>query len=588
MKDENTNIYQRLKKRRFSSIFIKNLFLLSIVIVLPMVIVVWIASFSFNTFTDNEILVYSNKSLAMLKNVTDNMLSDCHKQMNYIAAENDTTVFLMSKGDEDSSFYDQKIMFKQLAVQMRTKDYLENIYIYSERNNLIFSNYGLTDLKDFFDNAWYNEYAENQQPGRFWCSFRNTRSAFQFTTQILSLYKDLGYLKERRGVLVFNINFDKFVTELSSLRSSYDDGLFIADSEFNILADVWGNHDDISIQGFQSLLHSAEDYVKSDDYVLYKAPIKYTDWYYISAVPYEIYQANINVLWKDMFLVIGFGFAITVFITILISIRIYQPYKKILKVIEYPVSLLKDEQELGPNEETYILNTIKHTMSENTIITQELKERVALLRKAQSLALQAQINPHFLFNTLDTINWSAMRLTGGKNETSSMISNLASMIRYSLESVDSMVPLEKELENIRTYLNLQEIRYRNKFSVVWEIDDATRNCKVIKIMLQPLLENAIYHGIKPLSGNGTIWIKAKKVEETLKIVIEDNGIGMGSQAIKRINEMMKDKKIQEKEHIGIMNVNQRIQLFFGDQYGITVASEETQGTAIILILPYEV
>lgn len=181
-----------------------------------------------------------------------------------------------------------------------------------------------------------------------------------------------------------------------------------------------------------------------------------------------------------------------------------------------------------------------------------------------------------------------MRLTGGKNETSSMISDLAKMIRYSLDDVDNLVPLENKIENIRTYMELQELRYNNKFSVVWEIDDDVMNCKVMKIILQPILENAIYHGIKPLPDQGTIWIIAKKYKEILRIVIKDNGVGMDHHVVKRINEMMLDKKIQEKEHIGIMNVNQRIQLFFGNQYDISLASKENEGTTVIINLPYEV
>lgn len=114
-----------------------------------------------------------------------------------------------------------------------------------------------------------------------------------------------------------------------------------------------------------------------------------------------------------------------------------------------------------------------------------------------------------------------MALTGGKNQTSIMINQLSSMLRYSLEDVNTLVPLERELDNARTYLDLQSARYKNKFQTEWQIDADVRSCLVIKILLQPLLENAIYHGIKPLSGMGHIRIGASRKGDILEIWVED-------------------------------------------------------------------
>lgn len=191
MNDGIRNISQRIMKRKFSSIFLKNLSLMSIVILLPMVIVIWVTTFSFNAFIDKEIHVYSNKSLAMIIGWTSNMISDCLQQMNYMASDNDTTVFLISEQDQEVSFYDEKSLFKLIAVQMRTKKYLSSIYIYSEKNNLVFSNYGLTKIQDFYDTGWYEEFKQNELPGRFFCTFRyanSVASTLQKPTQLLSLY----------------------------------------------------------------------------------------------------------------------------------------------------------------------------------------------------------------------------------------------------------------------------------------------------------------------------------------------------------------------------------------------------------------
>ena len=571
--------------RKFSSIFIKIMSFMTIILMLPMGIVVWVASFSFNAFIDQEIDVYSNKSLSLINSYTTNMISNCLQQMNYISNDDNATVYLISEPGQEVSFYDDKSLFKLLAVQMRTKDYLSSIYIYSDRNDMVFSNYGLTRRNNFFDAGWYDEYKANEQLGRYHLAFRDANNAEYKPAKFLSIYKFLGYTQSDKGVLVFNINFPKFVDELSEMRSSYDACLFITDSQANVIADVWGNHDAFTQPVVQDLMSSDKNYVRLNDFVLYRAPIQYTDWFYVFAVPYEIYQSKVDALWQSMSVVIFIGFMITVILAIILSIRIYQPYKRIINTLQEPASPISTDRKINSKEESLILNTIRNTINENAIKTNQLNERVLLLKKAQSIALQSQINPHFLYNTLDTINWSAMRLTGGKNQTSIMISNLAHMIRYSLDSADNLVPLAHELENIRLYLNLQGLRYQNKFTVQWEVEEETTDCKVLKLILQPLIENAIYHGIKPVKEEGLIKIRSKRNGANLEIMISDNGAGINKLTIKQLNEAMNESGIKENEHIGLMNVNQRIKLFFGDAYGLTITSEDNQGTTVTIRLP---
>lgn len=571
--------------RKFSSIFIKIMLFMTIIIMLPMGIVIWVASFSFNAFLDQEIDVYSNKSLSLINSYTTNMISNCLQQMNYISSDDNATVYLISDPGQEVSFYDDKSLFKLLAVQMRTKDYLSSIYIYSDKNDMVFSNYGLTRRGSFFDTGWYDEYITNEQLGRYHLAFRDTNSAEHKPAKFLSLYKFLGYTEKDKGVLVFNVNFPKFVDELSEMRSSYDACLFITDMQANVVADVWGNHDDFTQPVIHKLLASDKNYVRLNNFVLYRAPIQYTDWFYVFAVPNEIYQSKVDALWQSMSLVIIIGFIVTLILAVILSSRIYQPYKRIINTLQEPASPISHDRKISSKEESLILNTIRNTINENVIKTNQLNERVTLLKKAQSIALQSQINPHFLYNTLDTINWSAMRLTGGKNQTSIMISNLANMIRYSLDSADNLVPLAHELENIRIYLNLQELRYQNKFIVEWEVDEAATNCRVLKLLLQPLIENAIYHGIKPMKEKGLIKIQAKRNNDDLEITISDNGIGISRHTIKQLNEAMKDIGIKENEHIGLINVNQRIRLFFGDSYGLAILSDENQGATITIKLP---
>ena len=178
-----------------------------------------------------------------------------------------------------------------------------------------------------------------------------------------------------------------------------------------------------------------------------------------------------------------------------------------------------------------------------------------------------------------------MRLTGGKNEASVMITKLASMLRFSLESIETLVSFERELENVMIYIELQQIRYKDKFSVEWDLDDSIKNCKVLKLLLQPVVENAVYHGILPMDGKGMIKISATVKDRYAVMMVEDNGVGMEKSTLDRLNMIMKSENIMECEHIGIANVNQRIKLFFGEEYSVIIESEQGRGTKVTMPLP---
>lgn len=238
---------------------------------------------------------------------------------------------------------------------------------------------------------------------------------------------------------------------------------------------------------------------------------------------------------------------------------------------------------ISGDEEAFVLDSIRGMSLKNEQITEELSHRVALLKQAQSVALQSQINPHFLHNTLDSISWATMRLTGGKNEASVMLSKLAQILRYSLDDADTLVPLRKELDNTRIYLELQELRYKNCFSVEWDIQETVLDSQVIKIMLQPIVENAIQHGLKQFGKDGVIRISAREQNGLLQVTIWNNGVSIQPDRLATIQAALHSDMIKQRENIGIVNVHQRIRLFYGDEYGLEISSGE--GTWVTLNLP---
>jgi two-component system sensor histidine kinase YesM len=549
-----------------------------------MLIVVAVAVFSFNLFTEKEIELYSNKSVLTIGNTFNTMTDECLIQMNYMLSDVDIYLFMITDGT-GYTFYHDDVIYKQIQVQMIIKDYLESIYIYSDARDKIVSNFGEIESARFFDTGWMEEYRALDKSVTFHSSFRDSYNSYMQPVRILSFYKPLFHGEVRKGVVVYNINFDKFQYKLSDLRSEFDSGLCITDGANNVLQEVWG----MSENYLQEYDANYDFRNRIGSYIVYKTPIKNTDMMFVSALQPEVSKAKLNPILNTMLLVILLGFLFVILITVLVSFRLYNPFKKIINALNSPTLLMEGKIVVNSAEESLILQSIRKNVQENEEIYRQLRERVALLKRAQSIALQSQINPHFLHNTLDAINWAAMRLTGGKNNASTMITKLAGMMRYSLGNIDNMVTLNDELENVRTYLDLQSIRYKDKFLVEWDIAKETTNCRVIKIMLQPIIENAIYHGIKPLEGSGKISISTSIQQESdtsiLMIQIADSGIGIPHKQLISLNGSMRSEIIREEDAIGISNVNQRIKIIFGSEYGITFSYCTDSGTVVSIALP---
>lgn len=307
----------------------------------------------------------------------------------------------------------------------------------------------------------------------------------------------------------------------------------------------------------------------------------------ISYLTVDEYQNQLSTVKNFMIIFLLVMGAVTLGVSAFISIRIFQPIGTIVSAIQMNRNVLMGEGELlrEKDELQYILRSIQKTAYLKKDVDEELSQRVRLLKKAQAVALQSQINPHFLNNTLDTINWMAIGLLGGKNEVSEMTKALSMMLRMSLKNTDTIIPVSQEIEHCMYYLEIQNRRYEDKFKAVWQIPKAIYGYKTIRVILQPIVENAIYHGIKHLTNQGLITILGRIDGEDVEITVKDNGLGMSGAELEQLREQMKSQIIMESSHIGINNVNQRMKLYFGDEYGVFIESEEGMGTAVTIRFP---
>ena len=218
----------------------------------------------------------------------------------------------------------------------------------------------------------------------------------------------------------------------------------------------------------------------------------------------------------------------------------------------------------------------------NELLDQVTTEQIRL-RKAEFELLQAQINPHFLYNTLDTIVWLAE--AGDQKRVVSMVGNLSDFFRTSLNQGKDIISIREELAHVRSYLEIQQVRYQDILRYEITVPEDLYEYKIPKITIQPLVENALYHGIKNKRGQGMITITGKSKENGFVLYVRDNGIGMTQERLKEVRAGIQKLSYTGKEIYGLYNVNERIRLNFGETYGISIESTYGEGTCVSISLP---
>ncbi|MDQ0063268.1 cache domain-containing sensor histidine kinase [Paenibacillus harenae] len=283
-----------------------------------------------------------------------------------------------------------------------------------------------------------------------------------------------------------------------------------------------------------------------------------------------------------LFITLG-GVAVSLVISVLLSRRLSRPIRNLQRNMRKVEKGNFDVQAevTQMNEIGQLARTFNMMVGQIKNLMQEIFDTHENKRKSELQLLQAQINPHFLYNTLDSIVWMAE--TKKHEEVVEMTSALAKLFRAGITKEQELVPIRIELEHITNYLLIQKMRYSSKLDYRLEISDSILGCKTLKILLQPFVENAIYHGIRNMPGSGTIVIRGMETQDGIVFEVEDDGLGMTEEQLEKIWEAPDGE--WKNGGIGIRNVNERIRLYFGQAYGISIRSELAEGTCVTIRIP---
>lgn len=313
--------------------------------------------------------------------------------------------------------------------------------------------------------------------------------------------------------------------------------------------------------------------------------VGYTGWKIVSVLPMKALKMDLIHL-RYFMILIAF---ITVYLLLLgnlfISGRITDPIRR----LEFSINQLEegnmDAENIyigGSHEIRHLGRTVKTMVNQMHKLMDDMVKEQEEKTKSELDALQSQINPHFLYNTLDSVVWM---IESERNQGAiSMVTALASLFRISLSKGNNIITIKDEITHARNYLNIQKVRYKNRFDVDISIDPQIEQCATIKLIVQPLLENAIYYGVGHMEDDGLITIKGYEKEGDIYIDVSDNGMGIPEETVENLLKN-KAKARGKGSGIGLWNVNERIRLYFKGEYGLTITSELDEGTTVSIHLP---
>ncbi|MCS7461440.1 sensor histidine kinase [Paenibacillus doosanensis] len=309
------------------------------------------------------------------------------------------------------------------------------------------------------------------------------------------------------------------------------------------------------------------------------------DWYLVSTIPFS-YLNDEPVKIGVFIAVLGIiCFLLSLVLSFIVSQSISNPLYKLVKMMKSVKSgnFAVRSHDNSNDELGVAITHFNHMVSELQFLIDEVKNKEVSKRLAELKALQAQINPHFLSNTLNTVR-SLANLQKAEN-IASIITSLIQLLHVSMGKGGERVTLRKEIEYVRAYLNIMAYRYYDKFEVHIEMEEGILDCDVLKFILQPIVENALLHGLEPMEGKGLIVIKGYRVGDELKITVTDNGVGMNELTLNRLVSEKPKKAKAGWSGIGVWNVDQRIKLYFGEKYGISIQSVPNLYTTVEITIP---
>ncbi|MGE7608039.1 cache domain-containing sensor histidine kinase [Peribacillus frigoritolerans] len=473
--------------------------------------------------------------------------------------------------------------------------YIDSIYIYIDNNNnrfLTSTTGGVVNLSTFEDTSWYKTISKKRISEAVWTEKRTIiRRPENFAPKkikVISMYRSFTLANGNIGYIVLNVNTSYLKDYLNSLYKMQGQNFLVTDRDYQVLFE---NHPvNLSTTKIKSMGNHSKAIstmqIQKDPSIVFKVESEKYSWLFFSTIP------------KDSLYKLPYQLSMVTLILLISSIMVggivaYYLTKRNFREIRSIVNILNRAEKGEPlphipsvitDVHSFIIHKILTNFMEQSYMKVLLSERKYKMQALELSVHQSQLNPHFLFNTLETINWKVISLTKRPNEINEMIDNLATILRFSLDAKDNLVVLEDEIKHTKSYVDIQKIRHKDQFTCVWDCDPGVGKYYIVKLFLQPLIENSLHHGMIVKGKKLSIKVKIKSSSKYLLISVIDNGTGIEVERLEDIRAKLRSNYTSS-NHIGLYNTNKRFQLSYGENYGITIRSKLGWGTIVTVKVP---
>ena len=576
MMNRQKSAWPYIKGYKFNTLLLKNFLYVFALVTLPLLLVLTLNYNNFRDVVNNRVMDMNEGLLQKNAVVTDNVFAGLLETADKLAQMNEVVDAVQSE-DTDAAYYQNvQEVIKLVEANTMSSNLIAASYIYSDVNEMLIDQNSALHIDQISPKGKWYEIHKTEPMVYPYIMVNHAESIFVCQP----IWSARG---QRSGLLVLDVELQQIRQLLEAQGYDRQGIFFVMDISGQT---IYCNQQDYSKWDEQTgseyrkdiaQVGAGETQLISDhaERIVSVMKSQHKSWQYAFVTELSDYKEEMGAISGFLITSVLVGLFASLIVAYLITILTYRPMRKIMNVINNPrLHWNEKEATKQSNELLYITSNILADRGEaeaDEETSEELEERIRALRQAQFRALQFQIDPHFLYNTLETIKWSAVEEMGLGNKVSKMLTKVARLYRLGLENDDVIVTLKEELEFLKLYIEIVRIRFGDSIQFHWDIDEGLQDCNIIKMCLQPIVENAIQHGLRPKNYLGNITISARYQDECLRICVANDGEDMTDKEMDTLNQTLKTGSGFEESKVGLRNVNERIKLVYGKEYGVRVS-----------------
>ncbi|WP_449539622.1 sensor histidine kinase [Ferdinandcohnia sp. Marseille-Q9671] len=550
-----------------------------LLLVIFCVIGIFIFSF-FSRMYENEIYRESAEKLQLSSAVLDKELEEIEKLSFQISTDNfiQNSLVFINENESEIDLHRRKAELINALVTFATQEkYISSIQIHDKKGKKYVAGY---QTKVTIDTEELRRLAVEAEGANIWTGLEKQN---KITASRVIRGKENINLKHL-GTLFITINMDKLLHESLDIPNNND---FVIARQKEIV--YMSHYNELDVERF-SFTKSGRGYEMKEinglDYLVAFHESEYADFTYYHFIPFASITKQTIIIKQWMILCFLFMLALTIYLSRRAAITFSKPLEELTeqmkKVQKGEFEQIEFNNDLSLENEVGQLNKDFQTMvNEINILIEENYKKQLIIKDTEYQALQAQINPHFLYNTLDSINWMAK--VNKQPNISSMAESLGKLMRNIISKKEPLISLSDELQIVNNYVTIQKYRYNDRLNFSIKVEPDLEDLPIPKLSIQPIVENAIQHGVEESIAGCDIYVNITSTDqENLMIIVEDTGPGMDESTISSI--FTGDLK-PKGTGIGLRNINERVRLLFGEKYGIEIETEIGRGTRVIITIP---